>query len=191
MSPALASPSSAPTAPLPSLIMAPTGETFHFQTSARGPTGRFSFRWHLAPGKVGPGAHRHIGENEHFHVVRGRLDIHMDGRVVHLGPGDEATVPAGTLHHFGHPGDEETVVDVTLDGPGMEDMLVPMAVALPDGKGLTPGAMGRLVVHVAQGIDRGASVPGSWLERTTMKVLATICGWFGARAFDAVGAWGR
>lgn len=42
--------------------------------------------------------HSHEHEDELFLVVEGRLDIHLEDRVVHLDPGELFVVPRGVRH---------------------------------------------------------------------------------------------
>ncbi len=174
---------------LPVLVLKETGERFFFQSSARESGGRFRFRWHLARGKVGPPAHRHLHETEHFQVHAGHLQVFMNGTCHDLHPGDALTVPAGTPHFFGHPGDEEAVVDVTLGASAMEDLLVPMAVAYPETQGPPLSALPRLMVHLARGIETGASVPVSPIGRSLITLLGAFFRLLGARPLPTATQW--
>ena len=49
------------------------------------------------------------GKEETFRVRRGVVHLHVDGREVVLGPGEQFTVPPDTLHWF-QAGDEDAVV---------------------------------------------------------------------------------
>ena len=53
----------------------------------------------VAPGG-GNALHRHLAFSERFEVVEGELTVHVDGQDVVLQPGDSATAPIGSLHHF-------------------------------------------------------------------------------------------
>ncbi|MES2106230.1 MAG: cupin domain-containing protein [Pseudomonadota bacterium] len=43
--------------------------------------------------------HSHAEEDELFHVVYGRLTMQLEGKDVHLGPGDFFVVPKNTRHN--------------------------------------------------------------------------------------------
>ena len=54
--------------------------------------------------EVAPGGgnvlHRHNSFSERFEVLEGELTVHVDGQDVKLQPGEVATAPIGSLHHF-------------------------------------------------------------------------------------------
>lgn len=52
--------------------------------------------------------HAHDGEDELFHVLRGRLRIEMEDDAVELGPGETFVVPKGVRHCPA--ADEETLI---------------------------------------------------------------------------------
>src|SRR3712207_6701829 len=43
--------------------------------------------------EAGPPLHVHEREDEHLHVLEGRVTVTLDGDVRELGPGDELTLP--------------------------------------------------------------------------------------------------
>ena len=162
-----------------------TGEHFAFRTSALGPAGAFQFRWTLDAGKTGPGRHHHPHEHERFEVVSGVLRIWVaDNEAVDLGPGDVLTVPPGTPHRFLAPGPAPAVVDVRLDGPRMERVLVPMAVHAARGGGML-GVVGHMVLgmegasHVADPVGRAVTRLFAWLARPFARTLPLPEGWEG------------
>jgi mannose-6-phosphate isomerase-like protein (cupin superfamily) len=70
----------------------------------------------IAPGgRVNP--HAHMTYTEYFAVHRGRLTIRVDDAEVHLGPGDEAIVPAGAVHSWANEGETRATAVVELQ-PG-------------------------------------------------------------------------
>lgn len=172
-----------------SLATPDSGESFYFRDSARGAGGRFSFQWRLAPGSVGPGPHSHPHETEHFTVVSGRLQIWFEGTCHELGPGESLAVPAGVVHHFGHPGEEEAVVEVWLDGPRMEDQFVPIAVLFDSPTTLPLRAVPLVLTHIAAAMAGGSSVPASALLRGMIQGMAAIFRLFGARPLPPVHGW--
>ncbi len=187
-----------PVAPRPGAVarFAPTryraespssGETFEFVTSSRStPDGRFRFVWTLAPGKRGPGEHTHDDETETFEVVSGTLRLWVSGTPRDLGPGDVCAVPPGVPHKFLNPGQEPAVVNVTLDGPKMEDALVPLAVVC-DGRTPRLSDLSRLLVGLAQ-------YPSRPTNRLVTAGLLTVIGLFklfGVRRYEPVLGWDR
>jgi len=181
------------TTPLPepaySFVSPPTGETFHFRTSARGPSGRFAFQWRLAPRKAGPGPHVHPFESETFRVVSGRLVVVVEGVRHDLSAGDELTVPAGAVHSFEHPWDEEAVVEVSLDGPRMEDQFLPLAIRL--GSELRLRDVAQMMAQFGVAVAAGASVPVPAWAAALMRGLGAFVGWFGVRPLPPEVGWER
>ena len=53
----------------------------------------------VLPGQHHPG-HFHKEKEETFHVLWGELDLYLDGKLVHLGPGDMQLIERGQLHEF-------------------------------------------------------------------------------------------
>ncbi len=174
-----------------SLATPETGEHFAFLTSARGRTGRFSFVWRLAPGSVGPGTHVHPHEAERFHVLSGQLEIYVHGVRYPLGPGDTFEVPAGEPHHFGHPGTEETVVEVSLDGPRMEDQFVPLAARYDSPTKMSFSALPQVVVHIHHAMVNGGNVPCSRMLLGAIGAIAAMFRAFGVRPLPPVEGWER
>lgn len=64
----------------------------------------------LAPGRNGPGAHRHIGQVEGFEVLSGTMVLIAGGRTVTLRAGESFEVPSGTAHTFRNDDQDEPVV---------------------------------------------------------------------------------
>jgi mannose-6-phosphate isomerase-like protein (cupin superfamily) len=67
----------------------------------------------VAPGG-GNTLHRHLAFSERFEVLEGELTVHVGGRDVVLRPGDSATAPIGSLHHFANRTDETVTATVEL-----------------------------------------------------------------------------
>jgi quercetin dioxygenase-like cupin family protein len=58
--------------------------------------------------------HRHLAFSERFEVLEGELTVHVDGQDLVLRPGDSATAPIGSLHHFANRTDETVTATVEL-----------------------------------------------------------------------------
>lgn len=165
-----------------------TGERFEFQTSARVGDGVFRFRWTLAPGKKGPPEHVHDDESETFEIVSGVLRIWIDKQPRDLHPGDRVTVPPLVRHRFFNPGTEPVVVDVSLDGPRMEDALVPFAYYAAGRTKLSFGDFTRMMVH---SIEIRPSRPPSRVLTSVFTGLGRLFKLFGVKPLARVERWSR
>lgn len=170
----------------PNLYFDGSGETFEFQTSAKTGDGIFRFRWTLAPGKKGPPEHLHDDEAETFSVVSGTLRIWIEGEPRDLGPGDRVTVAKLQRHRFLNPGTEPVVVDVSLDGPRQEDVLVPLAMHCGGRRTLKLRDMFTLLVHSSH---VQASRPPSRFGAAIFNGLCRFLRLFGVKPLSPVGHW--
>ena len=171
--------------PPPKLVLGMTGELFEFRTSSKAGDGVFRFRWTLAGGKKGPPEHVHDGERETFEVVSGTLRIWIAGQPRDLRAGERVTVAAGTRHRFLNPGKQPVVVDVSLDGHGMEDTLVPLAHH-GGGRPLRLRDLPRMLVHDAH--VRGSQAP-SRVANAVLGGLARVLRLFGVKPLARRGGW--
>lgn len=169
----------------------PSGEHFLFRDSFRSEGKRFRFTWTLAPGKTGPGEHVHEQETESFRVLEGVLTIWIDGKRGDYGPGMEVAVPPGVRHRFKNFGKIPAVAEVSLDGPRMEDMFIPLA-SLARNAGAKPvlpmRLIGQLMVQIR---EHRSSTPVSAGERAFMAGLARLAGLFGVKPLPIVTGWDR
>jgi mannose-6-phosphate isomerase-like protein (cupin superfamily) len=163
-----------------------TGETFEFQTSAKSGDGTFRFRWTLAGGKKGPPEHVHDRETETFTVVTGHLRIWVDGTPHELTPGKSLAVGRGQSHRFLNPTQEPVVVDVSLDGPLQEDVLVPLAVRFGGRTKMTLRDFFTMLVHAT---EVEASRPPSRVTRAIFRGMSRVARLFGARPLPLAGRW--
>ena len=69
--------------------------------------------WALPP-------HRHASERETITVTAGRLQMHVDGELHELGPGDSLHVPAGVVHDGCVIGDAPVSRVIVFSPAGME-----------------------------------------------------------------------
>jgi mannose-6-phosphate isomerase-like protein (cupin superfamily) len=74
----------------------------------------FEFEAVLAPGRSGPPAHLHVGQEETFTVIEGLLHIRHDREWGEFGAGETVTVPAGTVHTFANRSDRPVTMVVRL-----------------------------------------------------------------------------
>jgi mannose-6-phosphate isomerase-like protein (cupin superfamily) len=103
----------------------------------------------VAPGgRVTP--HYHKTYTESFRVRAGQLTLRIGDARLTLGPGEEATVPAGTLHAWSNAGAERAVAHVELrpGQPGFETALRVAYGLATDGRVLRNG-MPRNPLHTA------------------------------------------
>ncbi|HUP42805.1 MAG TPA: mannose-1-phosphate guanylyltransferase/mannose-6-phosphate isomerase [Thermoanaerobaculia bacterium] len=64
----------------------------------------------------------HEHRAEHWVIVRGRAEVTLDGRLLHLGPGDHVFIPRGARHRIANPGEEPVLlVEVQLGSYFGED----------------------------------------------------------------------
>ena len=109
----------------------------------------------VAPGgKVTP--HYHLGYTEHFTVLEGRLTVRVGEVRRILGPGEELTVPIGTVHEWSNPGTGRTVAHIELrpGQPGFETSLRVVYGLAADGKVLKNGVP-RNPLHAALLLEWG------------------------------------
>jgi mannose-6-phosphate isomerase-like protein (cupin superfamily) len=130
----------------------------------------------VAPGgKVTP--HYHRSYTERFKVISGRLDVMLDGERRILAPGEEATVPVGTLHGWANTSAEPAVAEVELrpGQPGFERSLHVAYGLARDGRVLRNG-MPRNPLHTALLFEWGdGRLPGAYaLLGRVFGVLARV-----------------
>ena len=78
-----------------------------FKATASETQGRFSLMERtLPPGGRMPPAHRHVGNDEAYFVLDGRVEFRVADDVFEGSPGTFVLVPAGEAHTFGNTGDE-------------------------------------------------------------------------------------
>ncbi|MDA0138645.1 cupin domain-containing protein [Solirubrobacter deserti] len=116
----------------------------------------------LAELEVAPGGsvtpHYHLSYTERFMILRGRLNLVIDGEQLTLGPGEEATVPIGALHAWSNESAEPAVAHVELrpGQPGFETSLRVAYGLAADGRVLKNG-MPRNPLHAALLLEWGTA----------------------------------
>lgn len=81
------------------------------------------------PGVPGPPPHHHEDIHETFYVVKGRLDVMLDGQWRTLAAGDHAIAPAGTVHTFINRGSDDALWLTTFTPLGFEGFFDEFGVA--------------------------------------------------------------
>ena len=85
-----------------------TGEVLIFHRTSRETGGEAVLvETIVRPGGFVAKAHVHPHQTERFEVLEGRLGLRVGDRDLLAGPGDVATVPPGTPHHFWNAGNRE------------------------------------------------------------------------------------
>jgi quercetin dioxygenase-like cupin family protein len=94
-----------------------SGEHFEF-VSPPEDRSRFTFDFRVDPGGGVTQEHRHAGQVEVMRCVSGSLDLTVDGGPLRLGPGDEVSLPPGSLHTLANNGAEQAHFEVEYQPAG-------------------------------------------------------------------------
>jgi mannose-6-phosphate isomerase-like protein (cupin superfamily) len=129
----------------------------------------------LAPGG-GNTPHRHRTYAEHFTVREGRLTVVVDGASHELAPGEEATAPIMSLHHFANPTGERTVFEVELrPGHAGFEKAIRVAYGLAADGRTNNKAIPRNPLHTALLLAwSDMLVPGPLSVRPVLKLLVAL-----------------
>jgi mannose-6-phosphate isomerase-like protein (cupin superfamily) len=93
-----------------------TGERITFRRTAADTKGEFlELAFFVAPGGAPAAKHVHPRQVEHFDVHSGSLRITIGDNELAIGPGQRATVPAGTPHIWRAARDEELQMTLTFE----------------------------------------------------------------------------
>jgi mannose-6-phosphate isomerase-like protein (cupin superfamily) len=133
---------------------------------------------YVEPGGRVAAAHRHPSVAERFHVLRGEVGFLLGDREETLGPGEEAEVPAGTLHDWWQVGEEtaEVVVEVH-PGDRFVEMVGTFFGLARDGKVDRRGLPHPLQLAVTASAYRDVMVlasPPGWAQNLAFGVLAPL-----------------
>ncbi|MGD0379406.1 MAG: cupin domain-containing protein [Acidimicrobiales bacterium] len=91
-----------------------------FKATAADTEGRFSLMERtLPPGGRMPPAHRHVGNDEAYFVLDGRVEFRIADDVFEGSSGTFVLVPAGESHTFGNTGDEAARL-LVFHAPGLD-----------------------------------------------------------------------
>ena len=142
---------------------------------------------YIRPAAAVAAAHRHVRQEERFHVHSGTLGVEVAGEVRMLSQGDEATVPIGVVHRWWNAGQDEVRVRgefrPALDTETFFETFFGLG---RDGKTNAKGIPGLLQIAVAFR-DLGDSCPQlvkppPGVQRGVFTVLAPIGRLLGRRA---------
>ncbi len=78
------------------------------------------FDYQAPPQYHGPPPHFHKKTTEFFHIIGGKLELHVGDRLVVAGAGEAAHIPPGTVHTFNNPHDEPARFLVYVSPGGFE-----------------------------------------------------------------------
>jgi quercetin dioxygenase-like cupin family protein len=106
------------------------------------------------PGVPGPPPHHHEDIHETFYVVRGQLDLSLDGHWRTLTAGDHAIAPAGTVHTFINNGSEDALWLTTFTPLGFETFFDDFGVADLSDAGFHASVAVDVLARVAQDCER-------------------------------------
>jgi quercetin dioxygenase-like cupin family protein len=129
--------------------------------------------------------HVHPFQSEHFAVAAGRLGLKVGRKKMTLGPGEVATVEAGTAHRFWNAG-EEQVHFVCEVRPALqfESLLKTMFALAADGKTSRKGMPNQLrLAVIAKGHFDTVRLPfpPAWLQKAALAMGAPVGQLFGYR----------
>lgn len=133
---------------------------------------------HIEPGGRVAAAHRHPAIRERFHVLGGEVGFLLGEREATLGPGEEAEVPAGTLHDWWQVGEEPADVVVEVDpGDRFGEMVGTMFGLAREGKvdrrGLPHPLQLAVTAHAYRDVMVLASPP-AWVQGLAFGLLAPL-----------------
>lgn len=133
---------------------------------------------HVEPGGRVAAAHSHPSITERFHVLQGEVGFLLGDRRTTLGAGQEAVVPAGTVHDWWQTGEEVAQVIVEVDpGDRFVEMVGTMFGLARDGKvdrrGLPHPLQLAVTAHAYRDVMVLASPP-AWVQGLAFGILAPL-----------------
>ncbi|HEU5104291.1 MAG TPA: cupin domain-containing protein [Solirubrobacterales bacterium] len=142
------------------------------------PEGVLVAHLYVEPGGRVAAAHRHPTITERFHVLEGEVGFLLGDRERTFGPGEEAVVPAGTLHDWWQVGEETAQVVVEVDpGDRFVEMVGTFFGLARDGKADRRGLPRPLQLAVTAQAYRDVMViasPPTWVQSLAFGILAPL-----------------
>ena len=133
---------------------------------------------YAAPGAAVAGEHVHPNSTEAFTVVRGTLELRLDGVVRSAGPGTRVVIPPGTPHDWWNAGDETAWVILEVSpGQRFEAMIRNLFGLARDGRTDRSGRPGLLqAALLSREFDDTIrfTSPPRFIQRPLFAVLAPI-----------------
>jgi mannose-6-phosphate isomerase-like protein (cupin superfamily) len=131
--------------------------------------------------------HVHPHQEERFEVLRGRIRMQVDGVETVLGPGERATVPAGTAHTWSNIGHDVAQIRVELQPALRSEMFFETLFGLAkDGrtnsKGL-PSVLSMAVIMHEYADEIRLARPAPGVQRAIVRPLAWLGRRFGHRGW--------
>jgi quercetin dioxygenase-like cupin family protein len=160
------------------LTLAPSGERFVFRSPPED-TERLAFDFFVTPGGGVPDRHQHARQSETFRCRSGALDVEVAGVLRRLGPGEELTLPAGTVHRMMNHGDEDVHCEVEYRPAGRNREWFQLIAANTERLGREPGLLD--LAPFLPDVDLYLAGP-VWLQRALFRrVLAPLAILLGRR----------
>lgn len=146
----------------------------------------------VRPGGFVAAPHLHPYQTERFEVLDGELGLRVGGRELVAGPGDVATVKAGTPHRFWNAGDRDARFLLEIrPALGFESLIETMFTLAEEGKTNRKGLPNplRLAVIARSHFDTvRLPFPPAWMQRAALAVGAPLGRLLGYRATIAPAA---
>jgi quercetin dioxygenase-like cupin family protein len=108
------------------------GDTYTFLVTGEESGGSmFAMDCILGPGG-GPPPHRHLAEDELFHVYHGEVAFTVEGETHVIGAGQSAFIPKGAAHSYLNAGTEEARMVTVYSPAGMEGWFLEVCTPVSD-----------------------------------------------------------
>ena len=156
-----------------------TGERITFRRTAADTKGEYlELALFVVPGGAPAAKHVHPRQDEHFDVHCGSLRITIGDNEFAIGPGQRATVPAGTPHFWCAARDEELRMTLTFKPALTAERFFEQFFALANaGRTKDDGTMRLLDAAVVLDENRDflyLSKPPVWVQKALLRLLAPI-----------------
>lgn len=116
----------------PQIVFMPGGVRTEVHLGAEHTSGEFCLLVDEPPAGWSLGAHRHAGEAETIHIIRGEFEIVVEGERTRLSAGDTIHVPCAAVHEGGNVGRETGRRVVVFSPAGLERFFLETGASSPD-----------------------------------------------------------
>ncbi len=136
------------------------GDTYTFLVTGEESGGSmFAMDCVLCPGG-GPPPHRHLAEDELFHVYEGEVAFTVDGKTSVIGAGQSAFIPRGTAHAYVNSGESEARMLAVYTPAGMEGWFLEVCTPVSDPSLPAPAVTPELIERM---LEAGPRYNVEWL----------------------------